>query len=264
MPFEIDGVMVHVLENPEAVARLAASALLEAAEAAREGRRRAAIALSGGSAPRRLYQLLAAEQCASAWWERLEVFFGDERAVPPGHPDSNYRMAREALLDKVPLPPSQVHRMPAEEKDLSRAAERYEQLIRGRVPASPQGFPVFDLIWLGMGDDGHTASLFPGTRALEERTRWVVANEVPQLQTRRLTLTFPVLRAARRVQFLVAGKAKAGMVRRIFESLQDKGARQADLLPAARVRPVHGVLEWLLDREAAGEDRSGSLFGRCL
>lgn len=200
------------------------------------------IALSGGSTPRRLHELLAAMPGID--WSGVHVFFGDERTVGPDDPQSNYRMARESLLDRVPIPPTNVHRMHGEDPP-TEAALAYEQVIVKTFDLLPGQRPQFDVIVLGMGADGHAASLFPGTAALRERERLVVANEVPQLGTTRLTLTYPVLNAARRVLFLVAGGDKAEAVGRVFGA--DASARP----PAAWVAPSAGDLHWFIDAAAA-------------
>jgi 6-phosphogluconolactonase len=202
------------------------------------------IALSGGSTPRRLYELLAGPPWRDEIdWKRIEVFFGDERPVPPHHPDSNYGMAERALLSKVPV---KAHRMRAEHGE----AEAYEKLLGERIAARAGGVPVLDLILLGMGPDGHTASLFPDTAALRERERLVVMNEVPKLVTRRMTITFPLIQAARRVWLLVAGADKRETVRQCLEALDEPVL--AKLCPAALARPTEGELVWWLDRAAAG------------
>jgi 6-phosphogluconolactonase len=203
-----------------------------------------AIALSGGSTPRRLYELLATPAFrTSVRWDTVALFFGDERAVPPDHPDSNYRMVREALLSAVPVT---AYRMPAETGE----AAAYETLLRARIGAERDAVPVFDLILLGMGTDGHTASLFPGSAALAERSRLVVMNDVPQLKTRRMTLTYPALNAARRVWVLVSGMDKRDIVAQCLAARDDRGAEER--LPVVGVRPNHGELIWWLDEAAAG------------
>jgi 6-phosphogluconolactonase len=206
---------------------------------------RFAVALSGGSTPRRLYRRLGSDPWrARLPWDRCHLFFGDERAVPPDHPDSNYRMVRETLLDAVPIPAAQVHRIRAEADDPERAAHDYEDELAaffGRgVP------PRFDLVLLGMGEDGHTASLFPGSPVLEERRRWVAAPWVEAKQARRLTLTLPVLNQAALVLFLVCGPDKAGTLPRVL-----RPETGTPLPPAARIAPATGRLVWLLDGDAA-------------
>jgi 6-phosphogluconolactonase len=184
------------------------------------------LALSGGSTPRTLYSLLARRPLP---WERLHLFWGDERCVPADDPDSNYRMARETLLDQAPIPPAQVHRWRTEDGPQVAADEYHRLLAREFGP----GVPVFDLVLLGMGEDGHTASLFPGTPALQVSDRWAVANYVPQVKdVWRLTLTFPVLNAARRAWFLISGAAKAEALRRVLSG---------EDLPSGRVRAEETV-----------------------
>jgi 6-phosphogluconolactonase len=199
------------------------------------------VALAGGSTPERLYGLLAAPPHRDrVRWDAVEFFFGDERAVPPEHPDSNYGMAKRALLDRVPSP---AHRMAAERDD----AAGYARLLGERVTRLRNGVPALDLVLLGIGEDGHTASLFPGTAALGERSAWVVMNEVPQLHTRRMTLTYPVLDAAERVWVLIAGAGKRAIVTRCL----DAAARGETSPPILGVRPTAGELVWFLDEAAA-------------
>jgi 6-phosphogluconolactonase len=205
-------------------------------------------ALAGGSTPEALYRLLATTDHQRVDWSKVHFFWGDERCVPPDHPDSNYRMARLALLDAIASPRENIHGMQGELPP-ALAAERYEaELARcfgRRVGDAP---PAFDLILLGMGADGHTASLFPGTRALDETRRWVVANPIESLRTTRLTLTFPVLDVAAHVLFLVAGADKA---ERLAQVLAPAPATDATPLPAQRVRPRGNAPEWLVDAAAA-------------
>jgi 6-phosphogluconolactonase len=196
------------------------------------------MALSGGSTPGAMYDLLATRYRDQVDWQRLVLFWGDERCVPPAHPDSNYGQAKARLLDKVPIPPAQVHRFEAELAP-EEAARRYDALLRRT--------PRLDLIFLGMGDDGHTASLFPGTTALSNVKDLAVANPVPQLNTTRLTLTYPALDAAALVAILVGGKGKAARLRQALDSTSE-----GDSLPVQRVRPRSGRLLWLVDRDAAG------------
>ena len=200
------------------------------------------VALAGGSTPRVVYELLASEYggAADLDWSRVHAFFGDERTVPPEDEDSNYRMARETLLDHVPV--GSVHRMRGELPPEEAAAE-YEAELRGFFG---DGLPHFDLIMLGIGPDGHTASLFPQTSALEVMDRLVTANTVPKLETERITLTVPVINAARAVAFLVAGEDKAQALREILE-----GDGDPHVYPAKFVQP-DGDLTWMMDRAAAG------------
>ena len=192
------------------------------------------VALAGGSTPRALYELLASEDYRERTdWHELEVFFGDERAVPPDDPESNYGMARDALLRHVPVLPEAVHRMEGESTPLEDAAERYALVLPEHL----------DLVLLGMGADGHTASLFPGREALEERGRRVVATTAAD-GSPRLSLTFPALESAHHVVFLVTGASKRAALDAI---------RRGDDLPAGRVRPAAGDVTWIVDRAAAGE-----------
>jgi len=206
------------------------------------------VALSGGSTPKKLYELLVNEPYRDrVRWKDVEFFFGDERSVPPDHPDSNYGMAKRALLDHVP---SKAHRMAAEQDDV----KTYARLLSERITERRDGIPVFDLVLLGMGDDGHTASLFPGTAALAEGRRWVVMNDVPQLHTRRMTLTYPVLNAADRVWALIAGAGKRAVVAECLAKAADPGDPPAR--PILGVRPTAGELVWFLDAAAAGSPAS--------
>jgi len=234
---------LRVLADAEAIAAEARTAFVAAARDALAERGSFRVALAGGSTPRKLYALLVD---AAVDWSRVEVFFGDERCVAPDHADSNFRMAREALLAHVALPRENVHRIPAEEADPRRAARLYESELRAAFGCGPDDVPRFDLVLLGMGADGHTASLFPGTSALEERTALVAANWVEKLASARVTLTWRALNAARQVLFLVAGADKAAALREVLE-----GPSDVQRLPAQGVRPEAGQLVWLVDRAAA-------------
>lgn len=209
---------------------------------------RCAVALTGGTTPRRLYRLLGAEPLRSeVCWRRVHLFFGDERAVAPTHPDSNYGMVRDALLDAIDIPPHNVHRMPAERADLDAAAAAYEAELADVFGRAAQGSPPrFDVVLLGMGEDGHTASLFPGTPALAERSRWVVGVEAAGVATRRMTLTLPVLNSAAHVWILVSGAAKQQALRQVLAGDGEHGR-----LPAAFICPASGELTWFVDRAAA-------------
>jgi len=232
-------VSVHVHDTPEELAGAAARVFVEEAAKAIAERGRFAVALAGGSTPKATYEILARDHAGDVDWPNVHVFFGDERTVPPDHEDSNYRMARGALLDLVPV--GSVHRMrgelPPEE-----AASSYEEELIGFFGEAP---PVLDLVMLGIGGDGHTASLFPGTPALGVTDRLAVANPVPKLDTTRLTLTVPVLSAARKVVFLVAGEGKADALQEILEGDADPSA-----YPAKLVRTPGGPT-WMVDRAAA-------------
>lgn len=234
--------------DAEALAAAAAAVVVDSASRAVAARGRFTIALSGGATPRRLYQLLAdpgAPFRGRLPWDRVHVFFGDERHVPPDHQDSNYRAAREALLDHVSV--ASVHRMRGEEPDAGLAAAAYEAEL-ARFFAAPAGGPAprIDLVLLGLGADGHTASLFPGSPALHERRRWVVAPYVEKLGARRITLTFPALDRAREVVFVVSGAEKADALARVLAP-----SGEAEPPPAARVKPTAGPPRWLVDHAAA-------------
>jgi 6-phosphogluconolactonase len=207
---------------------------------------RFAVALSGGSTPRALYALLAsAEFQPQIPWPRVHFFWGDERAVPPDHPDSNYRMAFEALLGKAPVPAENIHRIEGELAP-EEAAARYEKTLRDFFALEDAAWPVFDLILLGLGDDGHTASLFPGSAALAETRRLVAAVYVEKLKTHRITLTLPVLNRAANIFFLVAGTDKAAIV---ADALRKKTGPAT--LPAQRIDPPGGRLVWFVDSAAS-------------
>jgi 6-phosphogluconolactonase len=205
------------------------------------------IALAGGSTPKKLYALLAGEPYRSQIdWASVEVFWGDERCVPPDSEDSNFHMAQEALLSKVPIPASQVHRMPADQPDHEAACQAYTAEIRRTF--GTDGIPSFDLIQLGIGPEGHTASLFPHQASLHEQQRLVMPVTVSKPPPERLTFTPPLLNAARHVLFLVAGAEKADVVHAILE-----GEYQPDEYPAQIVRPTNGEVTWMLDTAAASK-----------
>jgi len=204
------------------------------------------VALSGGSTPRELYRLLATSEFrAQVDWPRVQLFWGDERAVPPEHADSNYGMARRELLLRVPIPPGNVHRMHGEEASIGRAAHDYEEEMRRELRLDDRGFPIFHLVLLGMGADGHTASLFPGSPLLKETSHWVSTPLSPKLNMRRLTITLPVIEAARRILFLITGAEKAETLRQV---LATGGAKT---LPAQMAVPRDGERIFLLDEAAA-------------
>jgi 6-phosphogluconolactonase len=205
------------------------------------------IALAGGTTPYQLYRELASSAATGELpWPQVEIFFGDERDVPLDDVESNYNMAMRTLLESVPVLPSRVHAMRGDAPDLQAAAAEYERTIRERLPAGPAGVPVFDLILLGMGGDGHTASLFPATEALSVTDKLVMAYFVPALGRSRMTFTYPLINAARNVMFLVTGEDKARAVATLLGS--DEAARQK--IPSARVAP-QGKLTVILDQAAA-------------
>jgi 6-phosphogluconolactonase len=239
---------IRTFSTPQELFHAAAEEIIEAAKRSIAERDRFSIALSGGSTPKSLYSLIAANASSSLPWDKIFFFFGDERHVPPTDAESNYRMAQEAILSKIPVPAENVFRVPAENPDASAAAESYEQTLRKFFTLKSGEFPRFDVILLGMGPDGHTASLFPGTAALKEKSRLVVANWVETLHTHRITLTLPVLNAARTVLFLVSGADKAGVLHEVLE-----GSGPAEKYPSKLVRPTAGQLIWMTDRAAASE-----------
>jgi 6-phosphogluconolactonase len=248
----------HLNVQPDAASltRLAANAFVFFARKAIERRSRFHVALSGGSTPRALFELLsAAEFARQVLWERVHVWWSDERDVPPDHADSNFRMADDALLQRVPIPAENVHRVRTE-LGAAEAALAYERELRDafEMPDDAVGWPVFDLILLGMGDDGHTASLFPGTAALEPGDRLVMENHVAKLGAVRITFTAPLINAADTVIFLVAGAAKAPMLRRVL-----LGDYEPTALPAQGIMPA-GKLFWMTDAAAASQVAVGPSY----
>jgi len=204
------------------------------------------VALSGGSTPREMYRLLATSEFRmQVDWPRVHIFWGDERAVPPDHAESNYGAARRELLVRVPIPQANVHRMEADDPSIGRAAHNYEAILRSFLELDDRGFPRFHLLLLGMGIDGHTASLFPGSPLLRETSRWVSTPMGPKPGIRRMTLTLPVLDAARRILFLVTGRDKAARLRQVLLEKSDPP------LPAQMVKPRNGERLWLVDEAAA-------------
>jgi 6-phosphogluconolactonase len=237
---------LRVLAGPAALSEAGAAEFAAHAQAAVAARGRFTVALAGGTTPRPLYARLAdpaAPHRAAVPWGSVQVFFADERQVPPDHPESNMRMAHESLLKLVPIPEEQVHRIRGENPDPERAAEEYEQILADLFRLEPGQKPRFDLVLLGLGADGHTASLFPGGHALAETVRLAVAVPTAGPGFDRVTLTLPVLNEAAAVMFVVSGTAKAGALRRVL------GGDAS--LPAARVRPRGGSLLFLADRDAA-------------
>jgi 6-phosphogluconolactonase len=237
---------IIVTEDAAALADAAAEAIAECAAEAVTARGRFTVALAGGNTPRVTYERLAQSPLRDRMpWDRTWIFFGDERGVPPDHPDSNYRMANQALLSKVPVPPRQIARIRGEADDPETAAAAYGRRLSEVFESKRGELPRFDLILLGMGVDGHTGSLFPGSPVLKEVFRPVAAvhagaASIPQ----RFTFTLPVINAAARVMFLVAGAEKAKVLKAVLNE-------PTSGLPAALVHPVNGRLTWLLDRAAA-------------
>ena len=248
--------MIHRLHDPEAVAHEGALELIRGAQRASEDGRRFHVALAGGSTPRRMLERLSEDPLRDCVrWQNVFFFFGDERMVAPSDADSNYRMASEALFSKLDLRPDQVQRIHGEHADPDASARNYERTLREALSENAHSAGSgLDLVYLGMGEDGHTASLFPGTDALLESRRWVVANEVPQLGATRITLTFPALAHARRVVFMVCGTSKAARLAEVAAATMGE-----ESLPAARVNPTSGELVWLVDEEAASALGSDSV-----
>ena len=240
---------VRVLPDAASVAATAAELFVASATKALAERDRWTCALSGGSTPRATYELLARPPLVDRVnWRAVHLFWGDERHVPPDDPDSNYRMVFEALLKHVPIPADHVHRVPAELPSAADAAAAYEDTLRTIFKLGPGDLPRLDFVLLGMGPDGHTASLFPGTPALSEQRALVVANPVAKLHTDRITLTLPVLNNAREIVFLVTGQEKAATLAAVLQ-----GERQPDELPSQLIQPVDGSLTWLVDTAAAAQ-----------
>jgi len=237
--------IVRVSRDVDAFADAAAAVFIESSIESVADRGRFSVALSGGSTPRAVFARLAGDETArlTVSWRQIDWWWSDERAVPPGDPDSNFRMAFESLLGHVPIDPARVHRLKGEVEP-AQAASEYERELRAAFGVSSGEIPRFDLVLLGLGADGHTASLFPGTPAVAERERLVVANDVQAMRSVRLTFTLPLINRARRVAFLVSGAEKAPILARVLE-----GPRGA--LPAQLVSPDDGELVWIVDSAAA-------------
>jgi 6-phosphogluconolactonase len=238
---------IRIHPDRESLVRAATELIIDAAATAIGERGAFRLALAGGETPEPVYARLAqTDQARQIDWARVELFFGDERCVAPDDPRSNYHMVRTTLLERVQIPADHVHRIRGEDEP-ALAAAAYEVLLARRLKAQVATLPPrLDLVLLGMGEDGHTASLFPGTASVSEETRWVVAHFVDSQHMWRITLTPVVLNAARSVVFLVSGGRKAEMLRQVIE-----GAHDPERWPAQVVRPTHGVVHWLLDSAAA-------------
>lgn len=235
---------VRVFPSTDELFRAAAETFCRLALESIAAKGRFNVALSGGSTPRGLHHELATTFAKQIAWDKVYFFWGDERHVPPDFPESNFRMAKETLLSKLPIPPDHVFRMAGELPDAEQAALLYQNTLRDQFHPAPGEFPRFDFMLQGIGGDGHTASLFPGTKALEEKARFAVGNWVEQHSTWRITVTYPVINNAANVLFLVDGAGKAEIVRK---ALKDPDAG----LPSQRVQPTNGNLMWYLDAEAA-------------
>jgi 6-phosphogluconolactonase len=205
------------------------------------------VALSGGSTPSKLYRLLAGDRANRVKWQHVQFYFGDERCVPPDHAESNFKLANDALFQPLGIEATQIFRIEGEAGQPDQAARRYEETIRQQFGTSSPAWPRFDLIFLGLGDDGHTASLFPGSPALDEKIRAVVVSESPRGVTHRITFTAPLINHARSIVFMVAGLQKAPAVRAVLED----DTVNATHYPAKLIRPIEGHLIWYLDRAAA-------------
>lgn len=240
---------IRIMRDGGELAREAAELFLWLCEQAVAANGSFRVALAGGTTPAALYATLSSlEHAHRQDWKKVRFFFGDERCVPPSHPESNFAMANGALFQSLEIAKEQIFRIKGEEPPEA-AARQYEHSLRQEWPGSDPSLPRFDLILLGLGDDGHTASLFPGTGALNEETRLVVPSTAPTGIRQRVTLTFPVLNHASVVLFLVTGQKKAGAVRMVLE----KSPADGPSLPAARVCPVSGRVLWFLDRAAAAD-----------
>jgi 6-phosphogluconolactonase len=237
---------VRVFPSPDQLFRAAAEAFCDIGTLAMREHGRFTVVLSGGSTPRGLHEELVNNFARRLPWGKVFFFWGDERHVPPDFPESNYRMAKETLLSKLPVPGTHIFRMPGEIPDANQAAGLYEQTLRDFFQLPAEKIPRLDFILLGIGSDGHTASLFPGTPAINEKQSWVVANWVEQHSTFRITFTFPILNNAGNVMFLVKGADKADPVRK---ALQDPSAN----FPCQRVQPANGQLFWYLDQAAGAK-----------
>jgi 6-phosphogluconolactonase len=240
---------IKIVENLAALSREAANLLLRRITELSSQKAYLSIALSGGTTPKMLHSLLVDQHSLKSQipWNKIHFFWGDERHVPPQHADSNYRMAKETIFDKADkLPKENIHRVRAENPEANQVALEYEKhLLKFFNPAAGQ-LPVLDFAILGMGPDGHTASLFPGTTALQEQNRLIVANWVDKFESYRITMTVPLINNADMIIFLVSGNEKAETLKMVLE-----GSRQPDLLPSQLIRPKRGRLLWLVDRAAA-------------
>lgn len=244
---------LHIVPDAEAIAQKAADEFVARAQAAIKARGFFAVALSGGSTPKRLFALLAERSAAAGHklidWNAVQLFWGDERHVAPDHADSNFRMTNENLISKIPIPPQNVRRIRGEEKDAAKAAAEYQTILAdffSQKKRTARGLARFDLVLLGMGADGHTASIFPGSTAVKEEKDWVHAPFVQKFNSHRITLTAPVLSNADRILFLVGGADKAETLEAVLQ-----GPYRPDTYPSQLIRPTDGELTWVLDEAAA-------------
>lgn len=240
---------IQIAANAQELSRITAEQFVLQAIAAQREKELFTVVLAGGSTPKTLYELLANETepyRGQFCWEKIHFFWGDERHVPPDHLDNNYRMAFETMLAKVPVPSKNIHRIKSEIGDADEAAHEYEQALVQFFKLSKGQLPSFDLVLLGMGSDGHTASIFPNSNVINEKERLVVAPWIEKLKSYRITLTPPVLNNAASVTFLVSGAEKANALREVLE-----GDYRPECFPAQIIRPKTGKTLWLADREAA-------------
>ena len=240
---------VRILPDGGAIAKRAAQEFVQAATTAVSEKGSFSVALAGGSTPKALYSLLVHDAAVRAQipWDKARFFFGDERSVPPDHADSNFRMASESLLSKAPLHPEQIFRIKGEYKDTEKAALEYQQTLRSHFNLADGQLPRLDLVLLGMGNDGHTLSLFPGTKALHDNGRLVMRNWVGKLYTERITTTAPVANNAVLVIFMVTGSDKALALKGVLE-----GPHEPEQLPSQLILPKNGKVLWLVDTAAGG------------
>ena len=240
---------VHILDDAASIAKRAAQEILQASTSAVAQRGSFTLVLAGGSTPKTLYQLLVSDAALRAQlpWDKMILLFGDERHVPPDHADSNFRMATETMISKASLKPQQVLRIKGEYADTEKAAQEYEQTLRATFKLREAVFPRFDVVLLGMGNDGHTLSLFPGTKALHQTRRLAVRNWVGKLYAERITMTAPAVNNAAHVIFMVTGADKALPLKGVLE-----GPYEPDQLPSQLIQPRNGKLQWLVDTAAGG------------
>jgi len=246
---------VRILADGAAIARRAAELIVDAATVAVRERGVFTISLAGGSTPKALYGLLATDAVFKSQmpWGKTQFFFGDERHVPPDDPDSNFRMANESMLSKVSLKPEQVYRIKGEHEDAEKAALEYEQTLRSYFKLSPGQLPRFDVLLLGMGDEGHTLSLFPGTKALHDNGRLVMSNWIGKLYTQRVTITAPVANNSGLAIFMITKADKALALKGVLE-----GPTEPEQLPSQLIQPKHGRVLWLLDTTASSKLAAGT------
>jgi 6-phosphogluconolactonase len=238
---------IRILADGGAIAKRAAQEFVQAAASAIREKGSFNIALAGGSTPKALYRLLVNDPALRSQvpWDKMHLFFGDERHVPPDHPDSNFRMATEAMISNSPLKPEQITRIKGEYPDADQAAVEYEKSLRDYFKLKTGEYPRFDLVLVGMGNEGHTLSLFPGTKALHADARIAVRNWVGKLCTERITLTAPAACNAAEILFMVTGADKACALKSVLE-----GPFEPDQLPAQALQPKNGKLLWLVDAAA--------------